>query len=100
MSSLETSSVNSFCNFVYEHGMIKIEININQCTVTMSTFIKVTPGVPYLLTSSDIKSHGFRAVLSSSPALPQYSRSLNAFILLGPHPITFIIRKTEGVFGL
>lgn len=80
--------------------MIKREINISRCTVTINMFVKVGPRVPYLLTSSDLKFHKFCVVLSSSPALPQYSESLNDFILLKPYLITFVNKKNKGVFGL
>ena len=41
-TSRETSNVNSFCNSVQEHKVIKIEINTSWYTVTMSImFVKV-----------------------------------------------------------
>lgn len=95
-TSRETSNVNSFCNSVQEHKVIKIEINTSWYTVTMSImFVKVVLWVPYLLTSSDLKFHRFRVVLSSSPALPQYLKRLSDFILLKPHLITFVIKRLE-----
>ena len=76
------------------------EINISRCTVTMNMFVKVGLWVPYLLTSSDLEFHRFCVVLSSNPALPQYSESLNDFILVKPYLITFVNKKNKGVFGL
>ena len=86
---------------LFKSTVIKIEININGCTVTMNVmFIKVTPWVPYLLTSFTLKFHRFCVVLSSSSILRQHFKSLNDFILSIPHLIAFVIKQIKSKFGL